>query len=186
MKSYCWLWELLSGVLLTSMLEWNLAYGQHRMPVCKSFHQLFTWGGEEPRQFVIYLFNNLQNMVLTSVTCFRNGSNCDWRQRYWNWDSNFFGDDNEVFIFCRWICGDFLIIISKNHCQPFLPEDQLPAFKVVKSVYNIIHKQGWWPIWEKELGNVSQISDWKSEVRLRWGWPGALVCFFSEYSNWRF
>ena len=43
----------------------------------------------------------------------------------------------------------------RHKMQPFLPEDQLPAFKAVKSVYNITCKRGWQPIWEKELGNVA-------------------------------
>ncbi len=48
-----------------------------------------------------------------------------------------------------------IIIVSRNCFQPFLPEDQLPAFKAVKSVYNITRERGWRPIWEKELGNVA-------------------------------
>ena len=44
---------------------------------------------------------------------------------------------------------------ARHKMQPFLPEDRLPAFKVVKSVYNITRKRRWQPIWEKELGNVA-------------------------------
>ena len=43
----------------------------------------------------------------------------------------------------------------RHKMQPFLPEDRLPAFKAVKSVYNITRERGWRPIWEKELGNVA-------------------------------
>ena len=43
----------------------------------------------------------------------------------------------------------------RHRFQPFFTEDQLPAFKAVKSVYNITRERGWRPIWEKELGNIA-------------------------------
>ena len=48
-----------------------------------------------------------------------------------------------------------VIALVTTLMQPFLPEDRLPAFKTVKSVYNITRERGWRPIWEKELGNVA-------------------------------
>ena len=41
--------------------------------------------------------------------------------------------------------------------QPFLPEDKLPAFKAVKSVYNITRERAWRSLWHKELGNIAHI-----------------------------
>ena len=36
--------------------------------------------------------------------------------------------------------------------QPYITEDNIPAVKIVKSVYNITRKRNWCPIGEKELG----------------------------------
>ncbi|KAF8998666.1 hypothetical protein BDQ17DRAFT_1247363, partial [Cyathus striatus] len=47
-----------------------------------------------------------------------------------------------------------LVTTMRQRFQPFIPDDQLPAFKAVKSTYNITRERGWRPIWEKELGNV--------------------------------
>ncbi|KAF8996700.1 hypothetical protein BDQ17DRAFT_1329777 [Cyathus striatus] len=47
-----------------------------------------------------------------------------------------------------------LVMAMRQWFQPFLPEAQLPAFRAVKSTYNITRERGWRPLWEKELSNV--------------------------------
>ncbi|KAF8985790.1 hypothetical protein BDQ17DRAFT_1436501 [Cyathus striatus] len=47
-----------------------------------------------------------------------------------------------------------LVTAMRQRFQPFLPEAQLPAFRTVKSTYNITRERGWRPLWEKELANV--------------------------------
>ncbi|KAF8995313.1 hypothetical protein BDQ17DRAFT_1522641 [Cyathus striatus] len=46
------------------------------------------------------------------------------------------------------------LVMMMRKFQPFLPEDQLPAFRAVKSTFNITCERGWRPIWEKELLNI--------------------------------
>ena len=41
--------------------------------------------------------------------------------------------------------------------QPFLSEENLPAFKAVKSIYNITRERSWRPLWHKELENIAHI-----------------------------
>jgi len=44
---------------------------------------------------------------------------------------------------------------QRQKFQPYLTEEQLPAFKAVKSVFNITRERGWRTLWEKELGNIA-------------------------------
>jgi len=41
--------------------------------------------------------------------------------------------------------------------QPFIPENRLPAFKAVKSVYNITRERAWRSLWHTELGNIAHV-----------------------------
>jgi len=44
---------------------------------------------------------------------------------------------------------------QRQKFQPYLTEEQLPAFKAVKSVFNITRERAWRTLWEKELGNIA-------------------------------
>jgi hypothetical protein len=38
--------------------------------------------------------------------------------------------------------------------QPYISEEQLPAVRTVKSVYNITRERNWRPLYEKDLANI--------------------------------
>ena len=44
---------------------------------------------------------------------------------------------------------------QRQKFQPYLTEEQLPAFKPVKSVFNITGERAWRTLWGKELGNIA-------------------------------
>jgi hypothetical protein len=43
---------------------------------------------------------------------------------------------------------------NRQKYQPYISEEQLPAVKTVKSVFNITRERNWRPLYEKDLANV--------------------------------